>query len=953
MPVKRYFTRHYSLSLKVILFTALGYAALGFVGQLIAVPPSFATIIWPASGLALATVLAFEYRALPGIFLGSFGIAVYIRTTTGDGGVQLIFPALLAVCSTLQAYAGLALVRRFIGRTIVYRNPAVVLRLLFVTAILSTLVGSALSTFLLFEYGVINQSGLMSTWLSWWAGDAIGVIFVVPWLLALFPRLARTPFPRGRFVIASLTGFSLSVLILCALALNEERSKQAIEFTNNANTVARDLDSSISNATSMLYSLAGLIRAEPELNPEQFHLFTQQVLDQNPILHALSWNVRVTGIRVSELQSLLRQRYADAYSDTAFTITQKDRSGDLIPYNTEDIHVVVSFIEPLQQNIKALGYDVYSQSSRQEALKIAWQTQQIYPTTPITLVQEQGSQPGVLVFLPVQSTSGHLLQNGYATAVIRIKTLTELTFNNFAYPQVAMLLTDPLANGEQGILYSRNLTSEQQDILLQATTGSEWQGDIHEEFPILKHYQINLGSRSWSLYIANKDVFIYQPWGVHLLLASATLFAGLLGWFMVIVAGYTDEIEFEVDKRTKELSLTNQRLILSEQKQTEAVAQAEQSNRAKSEFLANMSHEIRTPMNAILGLSQLGLKGTQDSQSLDRFKKIHQAGQLLLSIINDILDFSKIEANKLTLESAVFSIRDMIGELDDLFREQAEEKGLRLSCRFGKFSQLYFVGDSLRIKQVAVNLLSNAIKFTHQGEVTLLVEEVHSNSADPRLRWQITDTGIGMSNEQQAVLFDAFTQADSSTSRIYGGSGLGMSISQRLATAMGGDILVCSEPDEGSVFQFTVPVKFATAAQQERLLSAIDTPTSQTLPISANILIVEDNPINQEVIKELLSTHGIQITLAANGQDAVDRVQRQTFDMVFMDIQMPVMDGYQATRAIRKLGITLPIIALTAAAMVEDRQKALAAGMNDHLSKPFKEPELLAMIVKWQNFQGG
>ncbi|MEC9263404.1 MAG: ATP-binding protein, partial [Pseudomonadota bacterium] len=596
-------------------------------------------------------------------------------------------------------------------------------------------------------------------------------------------------------------------------------------------------------------------------------------------------------------------------------------------------------------NIKALGYDVYSQASRQEALQVAWQTEQIYPTSPIMLVQNDSQQAGILLLLPVKSEQQNSFQNGYATGVIRAQDLASLALSK-ADNNNAILLMDPIAGTNNGILYSKNLSPAQQQRLTAASLDEQ---QLSDEFPLLNRYEISLGARNWVLYIANESFFIYQPWGVHLLLASATLFAGLLGWFMIIVAGYTDEIEIEVDKRTKELSLTNQRLVLSEQKQNEAMQQAEKSNRAKSEFLANMSHEIRTPMNAILGLSRLGLKDHTHDQARDRFGKIHQAGELLLSIINDILDFSKIEANKMHLESVTFSLREIIGQLDDLFRGQAESKGLSFSCRFGKISQAYFVGDSLRIKQVLANLLSNAIKFTHQGSVTLMVEQQQDSNGNNLLCWHVQDSGIGMSPELQAVLFEAFTQADSSTSRVYGGSGLGMTISHRLTTAMGGELTVSSELGKGSEFTFTVPVSVATTEQRAHYQNLANITPEVELPGPVNILVVEDNLINQEVIKEQLTGLGMKITLANNGLEAVEQVREKTFDMVLMDVQMPVMDGYTATREIRQLGIAVPIIALTAAAMFEDKQKALASGMNDHLSTPFKEAEILAMISKWYN----
>lgn len=259
------------------------------------------------------------------------------------------------------------------------------------------------------------------------------------------------------------------------------------------------------------------------------------------------------------------------------------------------------------------------------------------------------------------------------------------------------------------------------------------------------------------------------------------------------------------------------------------------------------------------------------------------------------------------------------------------------------------MGDSLRIKQVLANLLSNAIKFTHEGSVTLMVEQLQDSNGKNLLCWHVLDSGIGMSPELQAVLFEAFTQADSSTSRVYGGSGLGMTISHRLTTAMGGELNVRSELGKGSEFTFTVPVTVATTEQRAHYQNLASSTPQVELPGPANILVVEDNPINQEVITEQLNGLGMKITLANNGQEAVEQVRKSAFDIVLMDIQMPVMDGYTATREIRQLGIVVPIVALTAAAMFEDKQKALAAGMNDHLSKPFKEAEILAMISKWYN----
>ena len=526
------------LTVEVISITAVGYFLLGYIGQLMAVPPGFATIIWPPAGLALAAVLAFGQRALTGIFIGAFSISVYIRISGGTEINDWLIPVLMALYATLQAHVGYFLVRRFVGLPMTYRKPAVIFRFLFITAVLSTLVGCTLSVMLLLQQGIISEENLLSTWLSWWTGDAIGIIFTLPWLLSLFPRLAVTHFPRSRFTFASLAGFTLSAAVLCTLAINEERNKQTAEFNNDASTLANNLEASVSNATNILYSVAGLVKAEPNLTPTQFRRFTARILDENPVLQGLSWNIRVTGDNVHQLQSQLQRSYAAEHASLEFTITERDANGELIPFTPRPLHVVVAFIEPFADNIKALGYDVYSQASRQEALKVAWQTEQIYPTPPIMLVQNDSQQAGVLLFLPVKSDQKHTFQNGYATGVIRVLDLASLAFSNTKNNNV-ILLMDPMEGVETGILYSKNLSPAQQQRLSSASLDEQ---QLRDEFPLLNRYEISLGARSWVLYIVNESIFIYQPWGVHLLLASATLFAGLLGWFMIIVAGYTDEI---------------------------------------------------------------------------------------------------------------------------------------------------------------------------------------------------------------------------------------------------------------------------------------------------------------------------------------------------------------------------------------------------------------------------
>ncbi len=399
----------------------------------------------------------------------------------------------------------------------------------------------------------------------------------------------------------------------------------------------------------------------------------------------------------------------------------------------------------------------------------------------------------------------------------------------------------------------------------------------------------------------------------------------------------------EIIKKSEELKIKNQEL-------NKALKTAEDAAKTKAQFLANMSHEIRTPMNGVIATADILNDMDLKTEQKELVNIIQKSGNLLLKIINDILDFSKIEVGKMNIQNISFNLIDSVGSIIDVFKISSKEKKIEMLTFIDSRIKMNIFGDDIRINQILINLIGNAIKFTNEGEVVLKIDLIEDAENYYTIKFAIEDSGIGISIEKQKIIFEAFTQENGSTTRLYGGTGLGTTISKMLVDLMGGKIgLESPNPNNkinknGSIFFFILKLKKdKTFIKQENLDSTYNLANIKKI----KILIAEDNIVNQKILLSVLKQIKLNAEIANNGQEVLDKLANEKFDLVFMDIQMPILDGIKTVEIMRKKNDNTLVIAMTANAMNEDKDMCINAGMNDYISKPFKKDDLYKLLYKY------
>jgi len=927
---------------KIILLTIACYLG-GKVGLLFSITTEQAAALWPPAGIGLAALILCGYSYWPGIFLAA--ILTSLSHVVDYNFNNILVCVIIASGASIQAVISAMLVKRFLGTELQLTELSDNLKLLFWGGAVGSLISASIATTTLFYNGVISIDSAGFHAFNWWVGDVIGVVLFAPLCLVLFNNVDNSVLTKRRKKAVFISFLLAFVGMIYVFEFAKERDKNLKEqlFNEKALKITSKLQQQISSYLDVLVANEHFFVASNFVDRKEFKLFTKEFIEMHKGISGLSWIPRVeNGAREAFVNMMKEQGFEN------YEVKKRYASNIVEKMEMADVHYPIAYSEPYERNNTALGFDVYARDvingdSRRDALEYSRDTGKPVATERMEVVQAAGEY-GFIIYNPVYKKSFFSIENptienrrdghiGYVNGVFLFgNMMREVTEYANSLDMDIALYDTTTTNADKAFLYDSR-TYDFKELADESRTG-EWLGGLSK--------QVDVVGRKWALkFFASPSLATKKNIELRFVLLAELLFVSLFSMFILLVTGR---------------SLVNEK----------AKDKAEAANQAKGDFLANMSHEQRTPLNSIIGLSRiLNEEDRMHAEDKKIVGTINSASESLLKIVNDILDLSKVEEGKIVFEHRDYDLERALRELEQRLLPIAHKNGLTLDFFLDGFEKPYVKGDEAYLLRILTNLIGNALKYTLEGSVVVNVSLQHEDDYT-YFMCDIIDTGVGIAENKIEYIFEKFAQAEESTTRDFGGTGLGLNITRKLVSQMNGEISVSSVEEEGSTFTVRIPMERADedareqiAKREEKKIIAKVSSNLATIPLSdARILIAEDHEFNVLVLSKMLERLGIgYFKIVSNGREAVKAFENDTFDMVIMDCHMPIMNGYEATEKIHEIQSKsnsddrVPVIAMTADVMTGARERCLKSGMTDYIAKPVEETLLRYKLSNYYVFK--